>query len=378
MPAGRKRMTRGVVRGLALVCAFTVTSMSVPLGAAAQPGQAPPPAQQVTPDPWPRTITVSGVKYSLYQPQLDKWDGYDLEAHAAVSVVAAGAKAPIFGVIEITAKTTVARASRTVQFTSITVQKATFPSAPQQAAQYQQGFQTMATSGRSTMSLDRLEAMLAIQGAEKKARMVPVKNDPPKIVFSKTAAVLVPIDGEPVWRPVPGTGLERVLNTRPLVLRDTASGRLYLHLLDGFLEAPALAGPWTLAKSVPPDVSATAAKLAKEGVVDLMAGPSDDKDPKKKPSLKNGVPATVVATTPTELIVTDGAPDWVPIENSSLVYVKNTTGNVFLYMNDQKTYILVAGRWFRGAYLTGPWEYVAGRTCHRTSPRWPTTARRRT
>jgi hypothetical protein len=115
-----------------------------------------------------------------------------------------------------------------------------------------------------------------------------------------------------------------------------------------------------MAKSVPPDVSATAAKLAKEGVVDLMVGPSDDKDPKKKPSLKNGVPATIVATTPTELIVTDGASDWVPTENSSLVYVKDTTGNVFLYMNDQKTYILVAGRWFRGAYLTGPWEYVAG------------------
>jgi hypothetical protein len=74
------------------------------------------------------------------------------------------------------------------------------------------------------------------------------------------------------------------------VLRDTASGTLYLHLLDGFLEAPALAGPWTMAKSVPPHVGATAAKLAKEGVVDLIAGPSDDKDPKKKPSLKNGVP----------------------------------------------------------------------------------------
>ncbi len=342
------------------MCAFTVTAMSVPFGAVAQPQQAPPPAAQVTPDPWPRTITVSGVKYSLYQPQLDKWDGYDLEAHAAVSVVAAGAKEPIFGVIEITAKTQVARAARTVQLTKITVTKATFPSAPQQAAQYRQGLQTMAASGRSTMSLDRLEAMLAIEGAEKKARAVPVKNDPPKVVFSQTAAVLVPIDGEPVWRPVPGTALERVLNTRPLVLRDTASGTLYLHLLDGFLEAPALAGPWTMAKNVPPDVSATAAKLAKEGVVDLMTGPSDDKDPKKMPSLKNGVPATIVATTPTELIVTDGAPDWVPIENSSLVYVKNTTGNVFLYLNDQKTYILVAGRWFRGDYLAGPWEYVAG------------------
>ena len=95
----RLDMTTSVVRGLALMCAFTVTSLSVPFGAAARPRQAPPRAEQVTADPWPRTITVSGVKYSLYQPQLDKWDGYDLAAHAAVSVVAAGAKEPIFGVI---------------------------------------------------------------------------------------------------------------------------------------------------------------------------------------------------------------------------------------------------------------------------------------
>ena len=49
-----------------------------------------------------------------------------------------------------------------------------------------------------------------------------------------------------------------------------------------------------------------------------------------------------------------------PIENTALVYVKNTTGNVFLNLNDQKTYVLVTGRWFRGPYLAGPWEYVAG------------------
>src|SRR5262245_13533261 len=278
-------MSRGLVRALAVVCAIAVVAMGFPAGAIAQPRQAPPPAAQVTPDPWPRTFVQGGARYSLYQPQLDSWDGFDIEAHAAVSVVAAGAKAPTFGVIELSAKTTVDRASRTVRFTAITVKKATFPSAPQLDEQYRSGFQAMATGGRSTMSLDRLEAMLAIEGAEKKARAVPIRNEPPTIVFSKTAAVLVPIDGEPAWRPVPGTGLERVINTRPLVLRDTASGTLYLHLPDGFLEARALAGPSTRAASVPSAVTATAATLSKEGIVDLMTGPTDEKDPAKKPSL---------------------------------------------------------------------------------------------
>ena len=40
------------------------------------------------------------------------------------------------------------------------------------------------SNGPSTMSLDRLEISLAINGEEKKARAVPVKNDPPRFVFS--------------------------------------------------------------------------------------------------------------------------------------------------------------------------------------------------
>jgi len=85
------------------------------------------------------------------------------------------------------------------------------------------------------MSLDRLEISLAIEGAQQKARAVPVKNEPPRFVISQTAAVLVPIDGAPVWRPVQGTTLERVLNTRALVLLDGPSDRFYIHLFDGFL-----------------------------------------------------------------------------------------------------------------------------------------------
>jgi hypothetical protein len=56
-----------------------------------------------------------------------------------------------------------------------------------------------------------------------------VQNEPPQFVFSQTAAVLVAIDGEPLWRPVENTPLMRVLNTRALILKDPA-GRIYLHL----------------------------------------------------------------------------------------------------------------------------------------------------
>ena len=43
------------------------------------------------------------------------------------------------------------------------------------------------------MSLDRLQAMLSIENALKMGRLVPVKNEPPKIIFSPRTAEQDPI-----------------------------------------------------------------------------------------------------------------------------------------------------------------------------------------
>ena len=100
-----------------------------------------PPADEVTPDPWPKTVKEGSATFTLYQPQLDSWDGHSFEAHAAGSVLAAGSKDPDFGAIEITANTQVDRLSRTVHFSNIQVNKVNFPSSPNKTAWYQDGFQ---------------------------------------------------------------------------------------------------------------------------------------------------------------------------------------------------------------------------------------------
>ena len=35
-----------------------------------------PSADEVAPDPWPKTVKEGGPTFTLYQPQLDYWDGY--------------------------------------------------------------------------------------------------------------------------------------------------------------------------------------------------------------------------------------------------------------------------------------------------------------
>ena len=328
--------------------------------ALAQTGEEQPQAQEVTPDKWPRQAVIGGATYTIYQPQLDSWDGRHIEVHAAVSVLPAGAKEPDFGALSVTAKTHVFRVLRTVHFRDIQITRATFPSVPDKAAAYQQGFQQMVTGGGSTMSLARLEAMRAVEKNVMESRQVPVKNAPPAFVFSQQASVLINIDGNPVWGPVNGTTLERVINTRVLMLLDDSTGKYYIHLFDGFVEAAGLSGPWTPAAVIPAGANDLAQALGKERVVDLMTGPPDPDNQNKTPSLKNVVPMVVVATSPTELIVTQGTPDWALIEGTQLLYVKNTTGNVFKSLTDQNTYVLVTGRWFRGQGFTGPWQYVPG------------------
>ena len=344
----------------ACVASFTILALSSTAAAQATPPEPIPPASAVTPDPWPKTLAQDGMTYTVFQPQLDSWDGYAIEAHAAVSVLADGTKDAIFGAVELKAVTVVDRTARSVAFQGIQVSKATFPSAPGDAARYGAALQQAVTGGPSTMSLDRLEQSLKVIGAQRKAATVPVRNEPPAFVFSQVPAMLVLIDGNPVFGQPKGSKLQRVLNTRALVLQD-AKGVNYIHVWDGWVQSASLAGPWTVSKKGPKGGDELAKQLAAQKVVDLLEGVADDTT-KKMPTLKENPPALLVATRPTELVVFDGAPDWVPVETTNLLYVANTTGNVFLDIQNQVTYVLVTGRWFSAPDLNGPWTYVPGKS----------------
>jgi hypothetical protein len=330
-------------------------ALSLPAGAASPAPAAPP-----TSDGWPRQAAIAGATYSVYPPQVDSWDGRRIEFHCAASVQAAGEDQPsVFGVLELESSTLTDKMARVVELEDLRVVKASFPALPDREQELLSAFQQMVPAKRPVIALDRIEAQLAIAGAERKGQAQPVRNDPPRIVFAETAAALVAIDGPPAWRPVEKTSLERVINTRALVLRDAKAGLVLVHVLDGWVGAPSLAGPWQVATQVPKDVTAVAKEAAKSGAADLMEGPEDPKT-KKRPSLKAGMPLVVVSEVPTEVIHFQGKPAWVPIDGTNLIYVSNTTGNVFRDIATQKAYVLISGRWFAAASMEGPWAFVPG------------------
>ena len=137
------------------------------------------------------------------------------------------------------------------------------------------------------------ETALSMSEQKEKGESKPLKNDPPKIVFSTTPAILILIDGAPAYRPVSGTAYSRVVNTRPLVLKDS-DGTHYLRVFDGWMTAPALTGPWRVPASVRYDLDPVKDWILKSTTVDLLTD-ADPKDPNNRPSLAKGpVPAIVV------------------------------------------------------------------------------------
>jgi hypothetical protein len=362
-----------VDRRTALAALLGLAWGSRALAQAPAPGQAPPsqaPQRQAPADPtgaaggtapgdWPKVVKAGAATISIYLPQVDSWDRHRLEAHAAVSIAATENDAPVFGVLSVLWDTQVDKGTRTVTLDGFRIARVRFPSAADKEVAYKKLLDENVPKRVRTIELDRLEAALATIEARGTGEKKPLRNDPPRIVFSTTPAILVPIDGAPAYRAVPNTLYTRVINTHPLVLKD-AAGTHYLHLFDGWVTAAAVTGPWSVAQRPPADLSLIMQMVAKSATVDLLEL-ADPTDAQNRPSLAKGpVPAVLVATEPTELIVTQGAPNYTPIDGTQLLYVSNTTGHVFKHLGDQQTYVLVSGRWFHAPGPDGPWTHVPG------------------
>jgi hypothetical protein len=345
---------------------LAVACIAATLNTAFAQGPAAPPA-----DPWPRQIQLSNGSALIYQPQVSAWDGNQIQVRAAVALKLAGGDAQTFGSVFATATTQVDRAARTVMFSNVSITKSNFPTLSDKGAAAVAELQAKFAASTRTIALDRVEASLKAAGV--KPPSFPVKNDPPRIIVSNTPAILVPISGAPVIKPLPDDSrFKRVINTQALILQGGLGDDLYLHVFDGWLSAKSLDGPWTQPRRVPFGMDDVAKKLAASGLVDMLDG---GRNANPKPSLANGVPAIYASTVPTELVVFKGQPNFVPIPGTQLLWAANTNANVIIETTTNYYYFLLAGRWFRaGNPATGPWSFVASNALPDDFARIPTSS----
>ena len=336
-----------------------VLSLSVTSAGAPQTTSATKPVIAVTDSGWPRDIVSGGTTITVFQPQVDAWDGFHFTGRAAVEVRESSSDAPVYGVVHLSAETAVDRENRMVILDKFTVTSASFTTSTTKGQRWASLLE--ARSGKlRPLGLDRIEADL-VERTSREAASIPVRNDPPRIIIANAPAILIPIDGDAVYSTVAGTSLTRVLNTRPLILRDR-SGTHYLKIFDGWMSAESLTGSWTVSESVSADCEKALKWATDAKVADLLVGGGASWDASPAPSLvRDPVPHIYIEVRPAELVVTDGEPRYTAIEGTGLVYAENTTGNLFLDAPAQRAYLVLSGRWFSGpSSLRGPWRFVAG------------------
>jgi hypothetical protein len=311
-------------------------------------------------------MTSGSDSFLIYQPQVDKWEDNRIELYSAVELRTGKDGAPAYGVVWFNARTEVDKINRLVTLDNVELTKVKFPVAPDKEPVLTALMQQKLPGVTKTISLDRLEAALEAEGEPVKG--VEVRNDPPKIVFSAKDSVLVLIDGPAQLRDVQGTKLQRVINTKAVLLFENDKKMYYLRVTDWWLQAPQLEGPWTYARKLPDDMKKAEEYIVKEtGAQTLQTQQqsvtaSQAQPAKAQPSLKEAgknapIPNVYVAFGPTELIETRGEPVYKPIPGTGLEYVENTNGDLFRLSGEY--YVLVSGRWFKGATLDGPWTFVS-------------------
>jgi hypothetical protein len=337
---------------LAIVVVVVVSALGWAQGLMAQTA----PAQARPADPWPRELKLSKGTVVVYQPQIDSWKGDRLDFRAVLAVTPKGTKKETFGVVWGTARTHVDRIERIVTLEDMKLTKSKFPTLPDNGASYRRALQQESVPAQRTISLDRMEAMLAETGSVK-PHPVQVNNHPPRIIIAQAPAILVAISGNPIIRPVPGTNFDRVINTELLILRQQGSNTYYLHVYDGWVYSGTLPGPWYEPMVFPSGIDKVAQDLAKSGQVDLLDGGKTQ----PKLSLSKGIPAIYVSETPTELLIFQGQPHFTPISGTGLQWATNTTADVIFDSANSNYYALISGRWYQSPALTetGPWNYIA-------------------
>src|SRR6185295_6500798 len=301
---------------------------------------------------WPRAYTTaSGAALTIYQPQVASWIGQKHAVlYSAVSYTTKGAAKPALGTVKVESDTSVALDERLVSFSELEITEPNFPTLERD--QVRTVVAEMATSvplGERVIALDRVLANIDTSQIFPK-NVEGVKADPPPIFFSKTPALLVNIDGDPIWAPIAQNDLKSAVNTNWDLFEHTPTKTYYLRNDRVWLKATNARGPWAPAGTLPASFKNLPAADNWTDVKASLPGTAIS---------ASQVPKVFVSVKPAELILLRGAPSYLAVQGTpSLLWVNNTDSDVFRMGLNGPVYFLVAGRWFSAPDFTGPWTFA--------------------
>lgn len=182
-----------------------------------------------------------------------------------------------------------------------------------------------------------------------------LQNGVPTIYVSQVPAELIVFKGQPNFIPITGSSLLWAENTTADVLVNTFNNDYYTLLAGRWYRAANLNGPWTYTPSnaLPADF----ARIPKQAPAGVVLASVAGTPQAQEALIANSIPQTAavpLSKGPKFTPVFDGAPQFQPIEGTSLQYVRNAEVPIIL-VAPGSYYAVQAGVWFTATRLTGPW-----------------------
>ena len=298
---------------------------------------------------WPRQITKPSGKVVLYQPQVDDWKDYkQVDTRIAFTITPAGGQTHV-GVVTVQLASAVDLDNHTVELSNPRITSVSFPSLdPATSAQMEQLMRSFLNPAATmTISLERLVASV------KKSSTPPVtqvKNDPPQIFITMQPAILLQVNGAPVTAPIANSNLQFIVNANWPLFLDPATSTYYLFTGKGWVTANSLQSTWMPASKLPQGMSNVPQNANFTDLKAFIPPP---------PGSAGASPVVYYSSTPAEIVVFKGRPEWTAIPGTQLSYASNTTSAVFKYQPTGAFYYLTSGRWFTSTTpLRGPWTFA--------------------
>ena len=168
---------------------------------------------------WSKEIPYARGKVNIYQPQYDSLSGDILYARTAIAILPDNEE-PVFGAIWVSCLISTDRETRQISLEEILITDSRFPIEVEE--KHRKALKDLLESEipkwEFYTTIDLVIASLEDQ--QKVVDHVQYRNDPPEIIFSDRHSMLILFDGEPVFKQLENSKVQRAVNTPFLVFQD--------------------------------------------------------------------------------------------------------------------------------------------------------------
>ncbi|HUQ67085.1 MAG TPA: hypothetical protein VM101_13070 [Flavitalea sp.] len=297
---------------------------------------------------WPKYIVASdGGKLTMYEPQPESLNGNQLMGRAAVSVRKTETDEPVFGVVFFSA-TVQNSGSADNQITSMRITQAKFSGMEDQGLVDKYSSLLEKNSSGWNLGMSDNQMREAVDREKNTSKSADFNNAAPGIIYTNRPSTLIVLDGEPKVTYDKHIEADKVVNSPNLIFKEGNQWNLYAG--GNWYTSSSITGNWTVNSH-----HSSKVKKVNEAVK------KQEKENNKGQELTTTPKVTeiIVATQPTELLQSEGEPEYKAVSGTSLLYVANSPNEIFKDISTQKNYILIAGRWYNAQSMKGPWTYVS-------------------